>query len=298
MAEEVSRRSIFWPVLLILAGALLLLDQMGIVTLNVGALLQLWPLLLVLVGLDLLLRGQRAGAAIQALLALLVVAGALVLARALLTGGGPVETRRLVFPADGVRSANLIINVGVGRVELRAATDVGYVVETTVTHGTGAPEVSLDGEVDGGVANVVIRSKGPGVWIPLGRDAPERCSIGVNPTIPVSLRVNAGVGQADLDLRGLRIAELVVDGGVGEYRVILAESGQYEARIEGGVGAITVILPEEMEARVRVNKGLGSVEVSDRFVPDGRLYVSPGYEEAVHRVDIDIDGGIGTVTVR
>jgi hypothetical protein len=53
-------RSIFWPLLLVVAGTLLLLGNFNLIRLNPLALLRdYWPLLLIAAGLDILLSGAR-----------------------------------------------------------------------------------------------------------------------------------------------------------------------------------------------------------------------------------------------
>ncbi|HEY4687790.1 MAG TPA: DUF5668 domain-containing protein [Anaerolineae bacterium] len=60
------RRSIFWPLLLVIAGTLLLLSNFGLLRASAWDLIRTgWPVLLVAIGLDVLLRsasrarGQR-----------------------------------------------------------------------------------------------------------------------------------------------------------------------------------------------------------------------------------------------
>lgn len=61
---------------------------------------------------------------------------------------------------------------------------------------------------------------------------------------------------------------------------------------------MTVEIPETIEARIRVDKGVGSLTVGRRYELQGRYYVTEGYESAGDRVDVDIDGGVGSITVR
>jgi hypothetical protein len=40
------------------------------------------------------------------------------------------------------------------------------------------------------------------------------------------------------------------------------------------------------------------VEVDERFEREGRYYLTAGYEQVTERIDIDIDGGIGSIHVQ
>jgi hypothetical protein len=53
-----------------------------------------------------------------------------------------------------------------------------------------------------------------------------------------------------------------------------------------------------MAARIRVDTGVGNVEVAGDYPRQGDYYISPGYDEAKARVDLDIDAGVGNITIR
>lgn len=66
--------------------------------------------------------------------------------------------------------------------------------------------------------------------------------------------------------------------------------------INGGVGELRLEIPPEAEARIRVDGGLGSVNAGERYRRDGRYYVTDGYKEG-EGIDIDIDGGVGSIDI-
>jgi hypothetical protein len=53
-----------------------------------------------------------------------------------------------------------------------------------------------------------------------------------------------------------------------------------------------------MSARIRADGGLGQTRVQGDFQHNGNEYVSPGYDNATDRVDLQVHGGIGSVTVQ
>lgn len=290
--------SIVWPIILILAGALLLLDQLGVIDVSVAALLRLWPLILVLVGLELLLRGQRVSGVVTAVLVLVVVAVGAAIVWPALTAGNALETRDYTFPAAGIDSAVILLDIGVGDVQVYALEGgEADLIEATVRYARDRMEVRTDDRVSDGVATIEIASESRGVWFPFGEDSTE-WRIGLSPDVPARLAVNAGVGTAHVDLTGMDIAGMDLDGGVGRFEIVLPASGEFPVNIEGGVGTISVTVPTGLEARARIDEGLGSVDVSSRFRRNGRIYTTPGYDDAVARADIDIDGGIGTIVIR
>jgi hypothetical protein len=53
-----------------------------------------------------------------------------------------------------------------------------------------------------------------------------------------------------------------------------------------------------MEARIRVDGGLGAIDVGRRYEHQGKYYVTEGYATAEDKADIEIDGGVGSITIR
>jgi hypothetical protein len=74
-----SRPRLFWPLVIIVAGVLLLLQTLGMLPPGLWPLLaRLWPVGLILVGLDLLIGWRSPAAArLAVILAALIMAGAL-----------------------------------------------------------------------------------------------------------------------------------------------------------------------------------------------------------------------------
>jgi len=89
------------------------------------------------------------------------------------------------------------------------------------------------------------------------------------------------------------------NGGVGETIIRSPRSGQTIARVDGGVGAITIEIPSTMPARIQVDKGLGQLNVAGRFERRGDdTYETPGFSRAESYLDLEVDLGVGSVTVR
>ncbi|WJY26356.1 toast rack family protein [Sporosarcina trichiuri] len=115
--------------------------------------------------------------------------------------------------------------------------------------------------------------------------------------IPVDLRVDAAVAEANLDLAGIRLSRLSVDAGVGDMTVNLAGDWQdgFDAKIDGGVGDLKVLLPKGTGVRVTVDKGLGTVD-AEGFIDKGKgVYVNEAYEGAETVIELKVDVGIGAV---
>ncbi len=301
--EERNRGGIVGPILLIAAGVFFLLSNMGLISWSFwDAIWRLWPIALIAVGLDLLI-GRRS--LLASLIVAIVTIGMLVAGFFWLDSGpaaGGEITDTIGESLSGAESAEVTLDFGVGRATLGALpAGSDSLVEGSIERpdDRGA-RVEQSYEVDGGVAIYELRTEGSFQIIPFFGPPDDNWfwDLQLNPDVPMDLTVNTGVGETTLDLRALTLSDLHVDTGVGETTVILPGGGQLEASVNGGVGELIIEIPDGIPARIDVDTGLGATDVSGDFEQDGDVFTSPGYEDAPDRITLEIDAGVGQVTVR
>ena len=286
-------------ILLIIIGVLVLLGNFGWLSWDVLVrLAYLWPVLLVAVGADMLTRRRYRA----------VVWGAAIVVGALLyaydTGdlGGRViwgttagELRTVSHTLGGARAADVTITTTVGTLRLADVAGGDQLVQGTVRTGRG--ETLVDEYTHRGDTAVLrlVSDQRPGVN--LGSGQRREWDLELTRNVPIALDVKTGVGAAHLDLQRARLSSLRMEAGVGEVTATLPNSGSYRADFKAGVGAMHITIPAAVAARVTVHSGLGSVRVSGAFDRSGDTYQSPNYATASDRVDLNVDGGLGQITV-
>ncbi len=282
----------WWPYALILAGACLLVLNLGWVSwATVGAVLSLWPVLLLAVGADLLTRGRYRPA---------VAIGALLLAAVLWVGaprGG--ETVVVDHPLGGASSAVVVLQLGVGEVNLDGNADEGQLIGGTIQTGNGETIQQTPSRQDE-VARVEIVSRSRGNFnLGFGPTFRRSWNLSITPEVPINLRVEAGVGRSTFDLRRLWLRAFSYRGGVGEAIVTLPERGGYSASFDLGVGSTTLRVPRDVEARVTVSTGVGGVSVDGEFSQSGSSYTTAGYATAAlpDRIELIVQGGVGAINL-
>jgi hypothetical protein len=69
--------------------------------------------------------------------------------------------------------------------------------------------------------------------------------------------------------------------------------------VEAGAASVNIRVPEGTAARIRAEQGVNSVKVDTTRFPrlDSGLYQSPNFDTAVDRAEINIESGLGSVTV-
>ena len=291
-----------WPLILISAGVIFLLNNMGRLSWDIwDTLWRMWPVLLIAIGLDILFgRRSAIGALIALVLIVALIGGAVWFAvtQVPLLAGQTLTTNQIAQPLGDATSADVQISFSVGSLRIGALKDSGNLIEGIL--GTGPGEtITSDYRVDGNVAHYQLKSQGV-PFMPFGRRKYDQSwNLDLSSSVPMTLRVSTGVGEASLDLSSLQVTDLDVNSGVGQTQVKLPARGQLRAKVSGGIGQVVVTIPEGMAARIHGSAGLGGLTVSSRFISQGGgQYASANYATAQDRVDLNISGGIGEVVVR
>lgn len=303
--EKYGRRrrypSLVWPVLLITAGVIFLLGNLGVLHVNFWGLWRLWPALLILIGLDILFgRRSLVGNLIVLLLTLAFVAGIILLLFAAPDLLGPTTSGsvdRIAEPLDGIELAALAVDFEAGDLTVGRLVDSSSLIEGDLDLAT-ERKPTWDIERSGDRANMTLQYRQSRRFEDWNWGRGEEWHLRLSPQAVWSLIVDVGAGGATLDLGGLLIRDLVVDAGAGRTVVTLPETGDFSASVDGGVGELVVEIPRAMAARVRVDRGLAALTLPPRFELRGDVYVTEGWDTSDDRVDLEIDVGVGLVTIR
>jgi len=270
--------------------------------------LSLWPLLLVALGLEIAGKGLKSEW-VRALGNVVVIGGlaygALVMTS---TSGWPPlvfvqtgESEPFEFSADaeaGVEEGTARIEGGVGQLTLSSGA------ELATAEGQSPFEPEFDVTSTSRSADVKIglgsHSWGPG-------DNNTELDVTLSEDVVWDLDVSAGVTEYDLDLTDLMLSTLVLDAGVSDGTVTFGASDAGDAddaipvEIESGVSALRIRVPEGDSVRVTIQQGLTGVDMKGSWDRGGdsetRIYESDGFDDDGAFWDIEIQAGIGGITV-
>lgn len=259
------RGSLFWGSILLIAGVLLLLDNLGILKVNIWGIL--WSLFLIALGVSFLWG-------------------------VLFRKGFQEEVASV--PLEGASQAELRLRHGAGRLRLSAGTEPEDLLKGSFGGG-----VDIDRQRNG--ANLRVQLSVPAQMFPFFGWSGDRLdwTLQVNRQVPLVLRVETGANESRLDLSELQVREIHLKSGASSTEVVMpVEAGFTRGEIESGAASVRVIIPENVAARIRVSSGLSEINVNPgRFPKSGDIYESPEYATAPNKVELYIQSGVGSVFV-
>lgn len=264
------RTGLFWGLVLILLGTLLLLRSLGIIQIDVWGLI--WPLAIILFGASILWGavGRRQG----------------------------FETQQVSIPLQGANNAEVKLNYGAGHLAVNGNAGSGEIASGSFEGGLDHSE-----QLAGDTLRVKLQMPEPDwfgfpwAWQNYRRD----WRLGLNTNVAYSLLdISAGASDSELDLTNLRIAKLKLSTGASSTKIDMpANAGFTEAEIGAGAASVSVRIPTGVAAHIRFRGGVATVSVDpNRFPNRGGDYESPDYATAVNKLDLRIDAGAGSIDIR
>ena len=258
------RDNLFWGMALILVGVLLFLQTQGYIG-NIFP--YLWPLALILVG------------------------GWIILGVYWPQARSKEET--FAVPLGAAKSARFKFSHGAGQIEITGGAPTGQALVGSSAVGMNK-ESWLDGDrlevkVEAGPSFLPVLGPSQGVW-----------RFQLTQEIPLTLKVEAGASSVNIDLQDVLASHVELSTGASSSNLTVPARGVSLLEIEAGAASVNVRVPSATAGRIRVEEGVTSVSVDTNRFPrlDSGFYQSSGYDTASDRTDINIEAGLGSVTVR
>lgn len=256
MPAKGSRGPWLWPLVLTIAGVVLLLNNFFL--LGTFDATRLWPLALVAVGAVILIRGDLLPSA---------------------------DNRTFGITRGSVESATLEISSGEIDVQIRALQQQGRLI---------AGQYALSSRPVMRVSEThthlkMDRSATP--WI-----AFADWEMGLAHDLPWQILISTSLGQINLNLADIIVQEAVLASGIGDIRVVCPAESLGPIHMSSNLGNIHIINPTDSPVRITVQSSqFFRVHADDRRYVESEpgVYTSLNAQESPSPVEIFISGSFG-----
>lgn len=288
-------------IFLIGVGAVFLLANFGLLAFNAWEMIiRLWPLLLIAIGLDIAI-GHRSilWSLVGLLLLLTILVGTLWLYGLSLSlqSGYLSATQSIRQSLQGAKSAQIEMQLPLGSLRFKSLSDGNDLLSGTIYRARDE-EFRTDYSVSEGVGIYRLSSSGS-MFFTLPTRGGERWhwDLAGNPSIPLDLNVDMGLGIVYLDLSNLKVDSLQVDIGIGVTTIALGKSNAFQGKIDGAIGQTTLLVPRGTALRIVADTGITHLQVPEDFQRQDDVYLSPGYEAANKKVTLEVGQAIGVLRI-
>jgi hypothetical protein len=296
--------------LFICLGVIFFLINFGLLSWNFWlSVLDLWPLILILLGIGLLFNKQLPLSTIL-LVFLIVLAGYSLIFGERHVPWNPLDnyfyqdngtntsaktmTTDIPLPA-GIERAQLDMDLGGAQINLQslipsANQDLLLKGSYSWRNVFGSSQPQFQTSQEGDTLNISFSSARHG-------GMGNRLQLELSPQVRYSLDIEAGAITGNLDFSSLKTEKLQLKTGASDFQLQFGDTGlNTTGKIESGASRITLVVPDDVGLHIHLN-GVGT---ETNFMGSGLLlndkeWLSPGYEEARTKVDLDISCAAGSV---
>lgn len=278
----------FWPVLFLIGavedllnakwvsavfnagiGSVLLLANMGYFPWTTWEMIfRLWPIFLIAIGLDIVFRDQSIfGSLIGVSIAVLVI-GALVWfgLQSPLVGEGQVFS--LEQKIGKINQGDVKINPAVADLSIDAHEDISQFYAGSISIAE-KEQLTDDYFEEDGIGRLYLSSNGTVILPSKSKQDGFLWDIGLTNTIPLTLEIDQGIGQQNLDLESLLIKSFDSDLGIGKMVITLPNTDQFSGTLNCGIGEMIIYVPENVSVEFVLDTAITAIDYPDDFYKNG-----------------------------
>ena len=298
--------SLFWPIMLVGAGILLLLRNLELIPVfNLTMLLRLWPLLLVVLGVDLIFarRSPWVGTVIGLVTLAIVVVFLVASPQLGIPSAEAPQTVVFSSPLKDTTSVNYKISTAADPVTLNALAGSDELIHATITN-RGTMKFDVSGEAEKTVTLYEESSADAGlVWDLLENN--QKWDISLSKVLPVNLDLDGGSGSLNVNLEGIDLRSMRASFGSGSSRISLPHNATpYDVTIATGSGSMNMDVPGSSNLNLTLSSGSGSINIDVADLTSLTLTLSSASgsvhvnvpDGAALRIEV-MDSGSGSLSV-
>ncbi|MFC2136186.1 LiaI-LiaF-like domain-containing protein [Bacteroidota bacterium] len=296
---------IFWGIFFVVIGSLILLTKYDLLACDWDFIWDLWPLILIFIGLLVVSRKTIAKPVVSLLFGILV--GVLVF-------GFFYSIFNLAYyyddcdydydndystseifteDYDGSRYAKLEVEAAAGTFSLKETTDL--LVKGT-THGSYA-DYNFYTYSRGNTANIQF-DLGRTNFSIFHRNIRNSLDVELNDNPIWDMRLDIGAARAKLDLTPFKVREVELNTGATQVYMKLGKRyDKTTLNVEMGAASLKIAIPKSSGCKLTGKMILMSKNIPGFVKKSKRYYVTPNYENADNKIEIDIQGGISSLEI-
>ncbi|MDP2424410.1 MAG: DUF5668 domain-containing protein [Bacteroidales bacterium] len=314
-------KKVFWGVLFILIGGVIVLRNLGVIWFEWWQLWRLWPLLLIIWGIAMLpIKGG-----IKLLLTILAVAAGVFLIHKYDIGprwqyerpfrfrfdddwnrNNPKqdrykkwsekenwESQHLFFPfSDDIQRATLRLDAAAGSFNLQQTSD--NLVEMIKEGNIGSYSLTATENED---MHIVRLSLEEGRI--RGDNLRHKVEIKLHESPLWDFDLDIGAAKINMDLSGFKTKQINVDGGASSIFLRLGDKHSLtHIEMDAGASSITIEVPQGSGCQVKANSVLSGKTLKDFRKVDGNLFETENFSESTNKIYINVDVAVSSLEVK
>jgi hypothetical protein len=298
---------IFWGLLFIVFGLLVLINNFTNIFMDWGAIWKLWPLVIVLLGLSIIVRhkyGKGIIAGLAAIILALAIFASIKTATHFvnndfdITFGDEADSEYTTteFTEDYdplLKFGTLNFDAGAGTFNISKTTDsLIHATATGLKNNFRLTRFDTDSSTK---INLVMRHKSV---FRFGNSYKNNIELALNPKLIWDMNFDVGAASMDFDLSEFKTDKVDVDMGAAALKIKLGSlSNETKLSIDAGASDINIYIPKESGCKITTDGALSSKHFNDFEKINSDHYETANFDEATNKIFIVIDSGVSSISV-
>ncbi|MCP4568708.1 MAG: hypothetical protein GY841_14110 [FCB group bacterium] len=290
-----------WGILFILAGSLLLLNNLGRMEWWVWSdILSLWPLLLIAIGIEKIFQNTKFS--FISYLSSIALAGAVIWAALGCFGwnscfesfGG--QTRYRIDDDKGAKRIVADIDMDDDDINLRGT---GRYLFSSTYDGNGRPP-EIDYKQNGDIANFKINERDGRHFFSIRRGGVDGFDVSLSGELPLVVDCSGDESNMKLDFRKLLLEDLTVDSDDGRVRIFAGNRVAYvKMNLNGDDPNYRLQFPTNSGLRFQTtDEKLGRYLTRIGLIEEDNYFISEGYDSLTPQFDIELSDDLSRLSIR
>jgi len=290
-----SVNKLFWGLLLILVGGLILASNFGIVDVKWANVWRLWPLIIISTGLSIM---SFKNIFWQILMVLFVVAtlGAItwvVIGDA--SSLSPIHSQELTVDkaTSDINQADISIKAGASSLKINTADqkEIAKVrLDSNVT------TLSKTSNLANETQRIEFYMNSDSNW--WNGDISNVWDVKLTKTLPIVLNIDAGASDTQIDTSSAMLKEMNIKAGASSLNIKLGQvENTSDVNIDSGASSVVIKIPTGVGVRLKLEGGLTTKHLSDLTETTSNIFESADYSKSSKKIDIIAKIGVSTFTI-
>ena len=298
---------IFWGLLFIVFGLLVLINNFTNIFMDWGTIWKLWPLVIVLLGLSIIVK-HKYGKGIIAGLAAIILALAIFASIKTAThfmnddfnftfgdeADAEYTTTEFTEQYDSnLKFGTLNFDAGAGSFNISKTTDsLIYATATGLKNNFKLTRFDTDSSTK---IDLIMRHKSV---FRFGKSYKNNIDVELNPKLTWDLNFDVGAASMDFDLSEFKTNKVDVDMGAASLKIKLGSlSQETKLSIDAGASDINIYIPKESGCKITTDGALSSKHFADFNKIDSDHFETDNFNETANKIYIVIDSGVSSISV-
>ena len=315
--------------ILVLIGALFLLDNYNVINFHWGNLFSLWPVFLIMGGVNLLLSNNHTAWAAMVKIGVVILGFCIIVFvpsrhnlywnsnngnfnlsdhdtdgddddsdnvtnnKGVVKIQGSSKFNEPFIP--GVTFAKLNVNGGASVFNLKDTTNQLFQADTKEFFNRFEYVKSMDGAIP--VIELKMNSK-KGSHFEWNSDQTNTADIKLNASPEWEINLKTGASETNFDLSSFKVRTLNINGGAASYKIKMGMPlAVTNVEVSTGVSEVHIHIPKAAACQITTQSGLSSNDFADFDKKDDNHYETAGFATAANKMYIHLKGGVSDFNV-